>query len=42
MKVYAASLLLSLGAITLLVLLSFSFDYYKKHLEFLKKMAPPL
>ena len=42
MKVYAASLFLSLGIIALLILLSFSFYYYKKHLESPKKMAHPL
>jgi hypothetical protein len=37
MKVYASSILLSLGILTLLLLLSFSFDYYKKHLTYPKK-----
>ena len=42
MNVYATSLLLSLGAIAFLILLSFPFDYYKKHLAFSKKMTTPL
>ncbi len=42
MKVYASSLVLSLGAITFLILLSFPFDYYKKHLTFPEKMANQL